>query len=58
MQLTSKRACKRKHTYTSQASATRARKRRNKVAGFNYLSTYKCNVCEYWHVTAQTQERN
>lgn len=52
-QLTTKRTCKQKHTYCSQATATAARKRRNKAAGINYLRTYQCNVCELWHVTTQ-----
>lgn len=55
-QLTSKKTCERKHTYHSQATATRARKRRNKRAGYNYLNTYQCNVCKLWHVTTQVQE--
>lgn len=54
-QLTLKATCKRKHTYHSQATATRAKKRRNKAAGYDYLNTYQCNVCNLWHVTAQEQ---
>lgn len=52
-QLTTKRTCKQKHTYHSQATATRAKKRRNKAAGINYLRTYQCNVCNLWHVTTE-----
>lgn len=55
LQLTSPSTCKQKHTYHSQATATRARKRRNKAAGYNYLRTYQCNACNFWHVTAQRQ---
>lgn len=55
-QLTRPKTCKRKHTYHTQAVATRAKKRRNKAAGYNYLRTYKCNVCNFWHVTTQVQE--
>lgn len=55
-QLTSKTVCRRKHTYYTQASATRARKRRNKAAGYNYLRAYQCDVCNYWHVTTQDKE--
>lgn len=54
--MTSITTCKRKHTYGSQKTATRAKKRRNKAAGIDYLSTYQCNVCEKWHVTTQRQE--
>lgn len=52
-QLTSERTCKRKRLYHSAATASRARKRRNKAAGYNYLRSYKCNVCSFWHVTTQ-----
>ncbi len=55
VQLTSKETCKRKHTYHSSKTASAARKRRNKAAGYNYLNTYQCNVCKFWHVTAQVQ---
>jgi len=58
VQLTSKKTCKQKHTYHSQATATRAKKRRNKAAGINYLNTYQCNVCHFWHVTTQVQEKS
>lgn len=54
-QLTSPRTCKQKHTYHSQKTATAAKKRRNKAAGYRYLSTYQCNVCDFWHVTSQVQ---
>ena len=57
-QLTSVKTCKHKHTYHSATTATRAKKRRNKAAGYNYLRTYQCNVCEKWHVTAQVDELN
>lgn len=52
-QLTRARTCKQKHTYHSEATATRAKKRRNKAAGIKYLRTYQCNICEFWHVTTQ-----
>lgn len=55
LQLTSPKTCKQKHTYHTQATATRAKKRRNKAAGYEYLSTYQCNVCQLWHVTTQRQ---
>jgi hypothetical protein len=55
-QLTKKSTCRQKRTYHTQATATRAKKRRNKAAGYDYLRTYQCNVCNLWHVTAQVQE--
>lgn len=56
-QLTSLKACQQKHTYYSQAAGTRARKRRNKAAGVDYLRSYKCNVCGFWHVTSQKKDK-
>lgn len=56
-QLTSVKKCKQKHTYTSQGSATKAKKRRNKAWGYDYLWSYQCNVCQFWHVTSQIQEK-
>ena len=53
VQLTSPKICKQKSTYHSAATATRARKRRNKAAGYEYLRTYQCNVCNLWHVTTE-----
>ena len=55
LQLTSEQTCKQKHTYHSKATATRARKRRNKTAGYDYLNFYQCNVCKLWHLTTQRQ---
>jgi hypothetical protein len=52
-QLTLPKTCEQKHTYYSQKTATRAKKRRNKAAGIDYLRTYQCNVCEKWHVTTE-----
>lgn len=56
MQLTSARTCKRKRTYNTSATAGRAVKRRN-ASGKKFLVKYQCNVCNYWHVTAQEQEK-
>lgn len=56
-QLTSKLTCQRKHTYYKSRSASNARARRNKRAGYDYLRSYKCNVCNYWHLTTQYKER-
>ena len=55
-QLTSELACSRKTTYYRKESAKRAVKRRNKAAGYKYLRSYKCNVCEFWHATTQYKE--
>jgi len=55
-QLTSKKTCKQKHTYSSQATATRARKRRNKTGRFFFTAAYQCNVCHLWHLTTEVQE--
>lgn len=52
-QLTSEATCKQKHTYHSAETAKRARKRRNKAAGINYLRSYQCNVCNLWHLTTE-----
>ena len=52
-QLTTNKVCKQKHTYWSAETASRAKKRRNKAAGINYLRSYQCNVCELWHVTTE-----
>jgi len=54
-QLTLPKTCKQKHTYHTSKTASAAKKRRNKAAGYNYLRTYQCNVCNLWHVTAQEQ---
>lgn len=51
------KACQQKHTYYSQTAGTRARKRRNKAAGIDYLRSYKCNVCGFWHVTSQKKDK-
>ena len=56
-QLTSPKTCKQKHTYWSAEAAKRAKKRRNKAAGINYLRHYKCNLGEHWHVTTQKQDK-
>ena len=55
-QLTSKPICKQKHTYWSYDIAARAKKRRNKSAGINYLRAYKCDLGEHWHLTTQAKE--
>lgn len=55
-QLTTRKSCTIKNTYYSKESAKRAKKRRNKTAGYNYLRAYQCNVCEFWHVTTQVKE--
>jgi hypothetical protein len=55
-QLTTKKTCERKRTYRTAATATRAKKRRNKAAGYRYLRSYQCNVCSLWHVTSQDEE--
>lgn len=52
-QLTSPLACRRKRTYLSNATAKRARKRRNKAAGYKYLRHYQCNECGLWHLTTE-----
>ncbi len=54
-QLTNPKTCKQKHTYHSSKTATAAKKRRNKAAGYKYLFTYQCNVCNMWHLTTQVQ---
>jgi hypothetical protein len=54
-QLTTPKTCKQKHTYHSQATATRAKKRRNKAAGIDYLRSYRCNLGYHWHVTTQVK---
>lgn len=55
-QVTSAVKCKQKTTYHTKETAYRARKRRNKAAGYNYLRHYQCNVCDYWHLTTQEKE--
>lgn len=55
-QLTSKETCKKKKTYWSYATATRAKKRRNKAAGYNHLRAYKCDNCELWHLITELKE--
>lgn len=55
-QLTSEATCKQKTMYHSLATAKRARKRRNKAAGYNYLRHYKCDKCDYYHLTTQELE--
>ena len=54
-QLTTTQTCKQKHTYNSNETARRAVRRRNKASGYNYLRKYQCNICNYWHVTAQDE---
>jgi len=55
-QLTSNTICKRKNTYWSYEIAARAKKRRNKSAGINYLRAYKCNLGEHWHLTTERKD--
>lgn len=55
-QLTTVRTCLQKTTYQSGDAARRARKRRNKAAGINYLRNYRCNVCDKWHLTTQRKD--
>jgi hypothetical protein len=55
-QLTSVKTCRSKQTYYSGEVARRAKKRRNKAAGINYLRAYKCNVCTLWHLTTKLKE--
>lgn len=59
-QLTSKKSCKRKHTYRSLKVANAAKKRRNnnKLKSFFFTAAYQCNVCNLWHLTTQNQETN
>lgn len=52
-QLTAEKTCKQKRTYYSAENARQAKKRRNKAAGINYLRSYRCNVCDLWHVTTE-----
>ncbi len=52
-QLTKPETCKQKHMYHSYKTASAAKKRRNKAAGFNYLRAYQCNVCGFWHLTTE-----
>lgn len=42
--------------YHSNKTAAAAQKRRNKAAGFKYLTRYQCNVCDFWHLTTQEKE--
>ena len=58
VQLTSKSACKRKHTYHSLKAANAARKRRNNnsLQSLYFAAAYQCNVCALWHLTTQEQE--
>ncbi|NIL77134.1 hypothetical protein RhoFasB10_03273 [Rhodococcus sp. B10] len=53
VQLTSMETCRRKHMYHSLKTAKRAKHRRNKTAGINYLRVYQCNVCDFWHLTTE-----
>ena len=55
-QLTTEETCKQKHSYHSSKTASTAKKRRNKAAGYNYLRTYQCNVCGFWHLTTQKED--
>lgn len=55
-QITSAKTCKQKHMYHSYKTAKRAKDRRNKRAGINYLRAYKCNVCNFWHVTTEVKD--
>jgi len=57
-QLTSPGTCKKKHTYYSSEAATRAKRRRNKAAGINYLRKYRCNECDLWHLTTERKIDN
>ena len=57
-QLTSPKTCQQKHMYHSNETAKRAEKRRNKAYGHKYLFRYQCNICDYWHLTTQSQELN
>jgi hypothetical protein len=52
-QLTTPDTCKHKHMYHSNKTAVRAKKRRNKAAGINYLRHYECNNCGYWHLSTE-----
>ena len=52
-QLTSDDVCRHKHSYHTAKTAVRAKKRRNKAAGYNYLRHYQCNSCGFWHLTTQ-----
>lgn len=56
VQLTKSQTCKKKHTYYTSNAAKSARARRNKAAGLKYLRSYRCNICNYWHVTTQVKE--
>ena len=58
MQLTSPDTCKAKKMYHSADTAKRAKKRRNKAAGYKYLNHYQCNNCGFWHLTTRVQETN
>ena len=52
-QLTNPKTCQQKRTYWSAQTAKRAKKRRNKAAGINYLRHYKCDLGDHWHLTTQ-----
>lgn len=56
LQLTTTKTCSHKHKYHSYETAVRAKKRRNKSAGINYLRAYKCNSGEHWHLTTEVKD--
>ena len=42
-----------KAVFENVMTAKRAKKRRNKAAGIDYLRSYKCNICSGWHLTTE-----
>ena len=57
-QLTSKKTCKRKHTYHTLKAANAARERRNNnsLQSLYFVAAYQCNVCSLYHLTTQEQD--
>lgn len=51
--LTSPETCKKKRRYYSANNANRAAKRKNLIERYKWLTYYKCNVCEQYHLTTR-----
>lgn len=56
--LTSEATCKKKHTYYKSNTAKDAVRRRNHREGIKFTSKYRCNVCNYWHLTTRKASSN
>lgn len=54
--MTAERMCGNKHGYKSRKDAKNAAKHAQRRYGCGKLRTYRCPICDFWHLTSQEKE--